>query len=99
MVFDHASIWQHRIIGLCANAPGPLGKHGLVFSGGKPGTFTAYLDNLRLRHADGSISPIWTNGKDTRNRMAADTELFTNVRVRAATAGDIIKRHSLPPAP
>ena len=96
---DHASIWQHRIIGLCANAPGPLGKHGLVFSGGKPGTFTAYLDNLRLRHADGSISPIWTNGKDIRNRMVADTELFTNVRVRTVTAGDVIKRHSLAPAP
>ena len=88
---DSASRWEHRIIGLCANAPGPLGKHGLVFSGGKPGTYVVYLDNLRLRHADGSATPIWMNGKDTRNRMVEETDQFTNVRVRTMPAGDIIK--------
>ena len=66
-------------------------KHGLVFSGGKPGTCTVYLDNLRLRHADGSITPIWTSGKDTRNRMVEDTELFTNLRVRTVPVGDVLK--------
>ena len=68
-------------------------KHGLVFSGGKPGTYNFYLDNLRLhlRHADGSITAIWTNGKDTRNRMVEDTELFTNVRVRTVPVGDVLK--------
>ena len=88
---DSESPWERRIIGLCANAPGPLGKHAIVFSGGKPGTYTVYLDNLRLRHADGSSSAIWTNGKDIRKAKLEDTELFTNVRVRAVPVGDVVK--------
>ena len=66
-------------------------KHGLVFCGGKPGTCTGFIDNLRLRHAEGSITPIWTSGKDTRNRMIEDTELFTNVRVRTVRVGDVLQ--------
>ena len=88
---DSESPWERRIIGLCANAPGPLGKHAIVFSGGKPGTYTVYLDNLRLRHADGSSSAIWTNGKDIRKGKFDDSELFTNVRVRAVPVGDVLK--------
>ena len=88
---DSESPWERRIIGLCANAPGPLGKHAIVFSGGKPGTYTVYLDNLRLRHADGSSSAIWTNGKDIRKGKFEDSELFTNVRVRAVPVGDVLK--------
>ena len=88
---DSESPWERRIIGLCANAPGPLGKHAIVFSGGKPGTYTVYLDNLRLRHADGSSSAIWTNGKDIRKGKFEETELFTNVRVRAVPVGDVLK--------
>lgn len=85
------SLWERRIIGLCTNAPGPLGKHAIVFSGGKSGTYTVYLDNLRLRHTDGSSSAIWANGKDIRNGKFEDTELFTNVRVRTVAVGDILK--------
>ena len=88
---DSESPWERRIIGLCAHAPGPLGKHAIVFSGGKPGTYTVYLDNLRLRHADGSSSAIWTNGKDIRKGKFEETELFTNVRVRAVPVGDVLK--------
>ena len=62
-------------------APGSLPRHGLVFTGRTPGTFKVHLDNLRLRHADGSTSPIWTNGKDTHNPKIEDTELFTGVQV------------------
>jgi hypothetical protein len=76
-------VWEHRIIGLCSSAPGPLARQGLVFKGGKPGTYKVYLDNLRLRHADGSTTPIWSNGKDTRSRKIPDSELFNNVQVRA----------------
>ena len=76
-------VWEHRVIGLCSSAPGILPRHGLVFKGGKSGTYKVYLDNLRIRHADGSTSPIWTSGKDTRFRKIEDSELFTNVRVRA----------------
>ncbi len=83
--------WEHRIIGLCSSAPGSLPRHGLVFKGGKPGTYTVYLDNLRLRHADGSTSPIWTSGKDTRVNKIADSDLFKNVQVRAVPAAEVGK--------
>jgi hypothetical protein len=82
-------VWEHRIIGLCSSAPGKLPRQGLVFNGGKPGTYKVYLDNLRVRHADGSTSPIWTHGKDTRFRKIEDSELFTNVRVRTVPVSEV----------
>ena len=84
-------VWEHRVIGLCSSAPLILPRHGLVFKGGKPGTFKVYLDNLRIRHADGSTTPIWTNGKDTRAQKIANNELFTDVRVRAVPAAELGK--------
>jgi len=88
---DSAATWEHRIVGLCSSAPGPLGRHGVVFTGGQPGTYTIYLDNLRLRHADGSTEPIWTNSKDTRAKKVADNELFKDVQVRAVPAAEVRK--------
>lgn len=88
---DSATAWEHRTVGLCSPAPGPLGRHGIVFTGGQPGTYTVYLDNLRLRHADGNTEPIWTNGKDTRAKKIADSELFKNVQVRAVPAAEVRK--------
>jgi len=88
---DSAATWEHRIVGLCSSAPGPLGRHGIVFTGGQPGTYTVYLDNLRLRHADGSTEPIWTNSKDTRAKKVADNELFKDVQVRAVPAAEVRK--------
>jgi arylsulfatase A-like enzyme len=81
--------WEHRVMGLSSGAPGILPHHALVFTGGKPGTFKVYLDNLRVRHADGSTSPIWTNGKDTRYRPIADSELFTGIRVRTVASTEV----------
>lgn len=81
--------WEHRIIGLCSSAPGILPRHGLVFRGGKAGTYKVYLDNLRLRHADGTTTPIWTTGKDTRYRPIPDSEFFTNIRVRSVPANQV----------
>jgi len=82
-------VWEHRVIGLCSSAPGSLPRQGLVFGGGKPGTYKVYLDNLRLRHADGTTSPIWTSGKDTRFRKIEDSETFTNVRVRTVPVSEV----------
>ena len=84
-----SGVWEHRVIGLSSSAPGKLPRQGLVFTGGKPGTYKVYLDNLRVRHADGSTSPIWTSGKDTRFRNIEDSELFTNVRVRAVPVSKV----------
>jgi hypothetical protein len=77
------AVWEHRVVGLCSSAPGILPRHGLVFRGGKPGTYKVYLDNLRLRHADGTTTPIWRSGEDTKARRIEDTEMFKGVQVRA----------------
>ena len=82
-IADCTSVWEHRIIGLSSTAPGPLGKHGVVFSGGTPGTFTIYLDNLRIRHLDGSTTSLWTSGKDTRRGKFTANEFFTDLEIRA----------------
>ena len=84
-------VWEHRVIGLCSSAPGILPRHGLVFKGGKPGTYKVYLDNLRIRHADGTTSSIWAGTKDTRARKIEDSATFTNVRVRSIPASEIGK--------
>jgi len=79
-----AGVWEHRVIGLCSFAPGPLNQHALVFTGGKAGTYKFYLDNLRIRHADGSVSALWTDGQDTRfPKNSASTAGFRDLRVRA----------------
>jgi arylsulfatase A len=90
-IADAANVWEHRIVGLASTAPGPLGKHGVVFIGGKPGTFTVYLDNLRVRHLDGSTTTLWASGKDTRVQKIADNELFQDIQVRAVNAAEVSK--------
>lgn len=85
-IADGKSAWEHRIIGLASTAPGPLGKHGVVFTGGKAGTFTVYLDNLRLRHIDGSTEPIWSSGKDTRAGAFRANDLFKDLNIRTVNA-------------
>jgi hypothetical protein len=60
-----------------------------VFKGGKAGIYKVYLDNLRIRHADGSTTPVWTNGKDTRSRKIEDSERFTNGRVRTVAPAEV----------
>ena len=90
-IADGKSVWEHRIIGLASTAPGPLGKHGVVFNGGKPGTCTIYLDNLRIRHADGTTTPLWTNGKDTRTAKFTANEKFKEIQVRAVPVSEATK--------
>lgn len=90
-IADGRSVWEHRIIGLSSTAPGPLGKHGVVFTGGTPGTFTIFLDNLRIRHLDGSTTSLWTNGKDTRAARFTASDLFTDLQVRAVPVDDVGK--------
>ena len=87
-IADGKSVWEHRIVGLTSTAPGPLGKHGVVFNGGKAGTFTIYLDNVRIRHADGSTSPIWSSGKDTHAGKVEANTLFKDLKVRTINVAD-----------
>ncbi len=82
-------VWEHRVIGLAANGPGPLPKHGLVFGGLPPGTYTVYLDNLRLRQADGTMITIWSGSSDTVSRRIPDSPAFRSVHVRTVSADRI----------
>lgn len=90
-IADGKSVWEHRIVGLCSTAPGPLGKHGVVFTGGTPGTFTIYLDNLRIRHIDGNTTSLWTSGKDTRASKFIPTDQFKDLQIRAIPVENISK--------
>jgi arylsulfatase A-like enzyme len=86
-----AGVWEHRIIGLSSYGPGILPGHALVFKGAKPGNYKIYLDNLRIRHADGTTTAIWQSDKDTRAKQIEDTELFKGIKVRAVAVSDIGK--------
>jgi hypothetical protein len=88
-IADGQNAWERRIVGLASTAPGPLGKHGVVFTGGTPGTFTIYLDNLRIRHADGSTTPLWTNGKDTRDGKFTASECFRDLEIRTINVDEV----------
>ncbi len=65
--------------------------HGFVFKGAKAGSYKVYIDNLRIRHQDGSTTPIWTGGQDTKARKIVDTELFKDIKLRAVKLEDIGK--------
>lgn len=88
-IADGKSVWERRIIGLSSTAPNPLGKHGVVFTGGEAGTFTVYLDNLRIRHQDGSTTPIWTSGKDTRAGKFTANTLFEDLNIRTVDVSEV----------
>jgi arylsulfatase A-like enzyme len=85
-----AGVWEHRIIGLSSYGPGILPGHGIVFKGAQPGNYKIYLDNLRIRHRDGTTTPIWKSGEDTKAKKIADTELFKGVQVRAVPLSAIV---------
>lgn len=55
------------------------------------GTFTIYLDNLRIRHHDGRTTPLWTSGKDTRAGKFTADELFTDLKIRAVSVPEVGK--------
>jgi len=76
-------VWEHRIIGLSSYGPGIMPGHGIVFKGAKPGNYKIYLDNLRIRHANGTSTPIWKSGEDTKAKKIADTDLFKSISVRS----------------
>jgi arylsulfatase A-like enzyme len=79
-------VWEHRVIGLASFGPGSMPGHAIEFKAARPGTYKIYLDNLRIRHADGSTSPIWSNAKDTRSRKIEDSALFKGVQIRSVSA-------------
>ena len=63
----------------------------MVFYGGKAGTYTICLDNLRPRHSDGSTMSIWSSAKATRTSKFNATELFKELEVRTIDAAEVGK--------
>ncbi len=84
-------VWEHRIIGLSSYGPGILPGHGITFKGFKPGNYKIYIDNLSIRHADGTRTPLWTNGKDTRVNKIKENELFEGITIRTVDMADVGK--------
>lgn len=74
--------WERRVVGLSTVAPHIQLQPAAVFRGGRPGTFTIRIDNVGIRHVDGSTSPIWTEDAHTQVRPIRDTAAFTDMRVR-----------------
>jgi hypothetical protein len=62
-----------------------------MFKGVKPGTYKIYIDNLRIRHADGKATSLWASGRDTRTARVQETDLFKNVTVKTVMAPDFGK--------
>jgi len=82
-------VWEHRAIGLSTAAPGVRPRYGFVFHGGQPGTYTVYLDNLRIRHLDGSTTPLWNSRADTKYPKVADSAKFKDIRVSTEAASAV----------
>ena len=78
-----AGVWEHRIIGLASYGPGIAPGHGVMFKGGRPGTYRVYIDNLRIRHADGTMTPIWSSGENIRAVKFRENQSFKDLRIRA----------------
>lgn len=85
-------VWEHRVLGMCLNAPNALPRHGMVLFGGKAGRVKVYLDNLQVRHADGTTTNIWSSGKDSRSRKIADTAAFSGVKIRAVPLSQVFNQ-------
>jgi arylsulfatase A-like enzyme len=84
-----AGVWEHRVIGLSSYSPGIAPGHGVVFKGAKPGTYKVYIDNLRICHANGKTTPIWSSGQDTRAVKLQENDLFKDLTIRTANAADV----------
>ncbi len=75
-----------QFMGWCVCSP----TRAMLLTGRHP-TFTIYLDNLRIRHADGSTTPLWTSGKGTRAGAFKASELFKDLQVRTVNVAEVGK--------
>jgi arylsulfatase A-like enzyme len=90
-------VWEHRVVGLLGESPGPLSNHAIVFRKKRAGKFEVYFDNLRIRHADGSTTPIWEDGADTRFSLPSDAPNgFSEVDVQTVQLADLNTKISVP---
>lgn len=65
----------------------PSGKHGVIFAGGKSGTFTVYL---RIRHAAPGTTSLWTSRNDTRAGRFIANEFLTHIEMRGFRVKEVV---------
>jgi arylsulfatase A-like enzyme len=81
-----AGQWEHRIIGLSAEAPLLLGDAvSIILHRANPGQYHLYIDNLRIRRGDGTFINLWSSSRDTKT-TEVKSEAFTEVTVHAVPA-------------
>lgn len=86
-------VWEHRRIGYTAGAPTVDAQHGLVFNGKKTGTYHIFIDNVCIRHADGSTSPVWSDARETAGfRGNTDHPAFKDLSVGTVTYSATLQR-------
>lgn len=70
--------WEHRVIGV--GNMGPVGVRwvSVALAGRAPGTYHFYIDNLKLRKADGTVVDIWTNNSHYRSDWDDDLMITPN---------------------
>jgi arylsulfatase A-like enzyme len=82
--------WEHRIVAMGHEAPLLRTFHAVYFHSNRPGNFKIYVDNLRIRRADGRLLPVWEN--NTHNRIVIPKQLpeaFRNLKIRAVPLTDL----------
>jgi arylsulfatase A-like enzyme len=82
--------WEHRIVAMGHEAPLLRTFHAVYFHSGRPGKFKIYVDNLRIRRANGTLLPVWEN--NLHNRIVIPRQLpdsFQDLKIRAVQLTEI----------
>jgi len=80
--------WTHRTIGLANHGGRLAGSLWLVFEGNGPAEYRLYLDNLRIRRADGSAVVLYRDGPPPVRRLRP-TPGDTEIAVRAVPLAEV----------
>jgi hypothetical protein len=77
--------WTRRSLGLANFGGKMLNGAWLIVDAKQPATYHMYLDNVVVRRADGSVIPLYRDGKppEQRNRQASSPAGYSQVAVEA----------------
>jgi len=90
-----AGQWIHCASGL-ANYGGRLMQSTwLIIDPKKPATYHFYLDNILVRHADGSATEFYASGQPPEQKRYENPAAFTDVSVKVVDESKAISATSL----
>jgi hypothetical protein len=82
--------WTHCASGLANYGGRIMMSTWLIIDGNKPATtYHLYLDNVIVRHADGSATEFYTSGKPPEQKRYENPPAFTDVSVDVTDAGKV----------